>query len=71
VRPATDFLRGFSHFVVGDDWPTFFGVVAALTATAVLAAVDIAAWWLMPVAIIVLLRWSLLRRTRVISHGKP
>lgn len=61
------FARGAFEFVVGDDWPTALGVVLSLAATALIAAFDVAAWWLMPVAVLVLLRWSLLRRARSLA----
>lgn len=56
------------EFVVGDDWRTALGVVASLAATALLAATDIAAWWIVPLVALVLLRWSLLRRARGLSR---
>ncbi|HEY2570897.1 MAG TPA: hypothetical protein VGI27_05465 [Solirubrobacteraceae bacterium] len=61
---ALDFVRGAWEFVVGDDWPTALGVVLSLAATALIATSDIPAWWLMPLAALLLLRWSLLRRAR-------
>jgi hypothetical protein len=62
------FLRGAFEFVVGDDWPTAVGVVLALAVTALLATSDLAAWWLMPLASLALLRWSLLRRARSLAR---
>jgi hypothetical protein len=51
-------------FVVGDDWRTAIGVVAALVLTALVAhRTSLAAWWIMPVAVAVLLAISL-RRAR-------
>lgn len=62
------YLRGFVlfwyDFIVGDDWRVAVGVIAALAATAGLAAVDIPAWWLPPVAALGLLSLSLWRATR-------
>jgi hypothetical protein len=52
-------------FVIGDDWQVAAFVVAALAATALLvhqAAVN--AWWLVPVAVVAALGWSLHRATR-------
>ncbi|MBV9006614.1 MAG: hypothetical protein JOZ98_10615 [Solirubrobacterales bacterium] len=51
-------------FIVGDDWVTALGVVAALGVTAVVAATGAAAWWVMPVAVIALLLLSLRRAAR-------
>lgn len=66
------FLRAVWDFLIGDDWRTSLGVVLALAVTAVIAASGVSAWWVMPLATIVLLRWSLLRRARVLSsRTKP
>jgi hypothetical protein len=55
------------EFVVGDDWRTAIGVVVALGLTAILAAVGISAWWVMPLAILGLLALSIRRAARDIS----
>lgn len=52
---------GVWEFVVGDDWRTALGIVVSLSAVAALAAVGIAAWWLMPPAVLLLLALSLRR----------
>ncbi len=57
-------LRGVWEFIVGDDWLTAAGVVAALAITALVAGAGIAAWWVMPVAVAALLTLSLRRATR-------
>jgi hypothetical protein len=57
-------ILGAWHFVVGDDWRSAVGVVVALAATALVAAVDIAAWWVMPLAVWILLALSLRRAVR-------
>ena len=48
-------------FVVGDDWVAAVGVVIAIGATAGLAGIGVAAWWVMPVAVVGLLGGSLYR----------
>ena len=55
------FGRFWWDFVVGDDWLVAVLVAAAIGATAVLAAAGVAAWWLLPVAVPVVL-WLSLRR---------
>lgn len=45
------FLRFWYDFIVGDDWTIAAGVVAALAVTYVLAHNHVAAWWLLPVAV--------------------
>ena len=51
-------------FIVGDDWRIAAGVVLALAATAGLAAAGLAAWWLLPLVVTLLLVLSLRRATR-------
>jgi hypothetical protein len=58
---ARGLLLAAWDFVVGDDWRTAIGVVLALTLTALLAATGIAAWWVMPPAVLGLLALSVLR----------
>jgi hypothetical protein len=62
-------LRAFGafwyDFVVGDDWRVAFGVVVALVITFVLSeTTSIATWWVVPVAVAVLLPYSLWRVVR-------
>jgi hypothetical protein len=52
------------EFVVGDDWRTAVGVVAALGLTALVAQTGSAAWWVMPIAVLALLALSLRRAAR-------
>jgi len=58
------FLAGVWEFVVGDDWRTALGVVVALAVTAGLAEAGVAAWWVMPPAVIGLLALSIRRAGR-------
>ncbi len=51
-------------FVVGDDWRTAIGVTFALGLTALIAAAGVAAWWVMPLSVLVLLVLSLRRAAR-------
>ena len=55
---------GAWDFVVGDDWLTALGVVAALAVTAVIAGTGASAWWIMPLAVVALLAHSLRRALR-------
>jgi hypothetical protein len=57
----TSFIAGVWEFVVGDDWRTAAGVVVALAVTALLASAGVAAWWVMPLAVLGLLALSLRR----------
>jgi hypothetical protein len=51
------------EFVIGDDWITAVGVAVALGVTA-LVAEESAAWFVMPVAVVVLLSQSVWRAAR-------
>lgn len=64
MRYIKNFGIFWYDFVVGDDWSVAVGVVLALVITALLAHQDVAAWWLMPLAVIVILGASLWRVTR-------
>jgi hypothetical protein len=50
------FGRFWWDFVVGDDWVAAAGVIAGLALTAALAA-----WWVLPIAVAIVLTMSLLR----------
>ena len=58
------FGRFWWDFVVGDDWRIAAGVAIALGATAAIAATDEPAWWLLPLAVVLLLYASLRRAAR-------
>jgi hypothetical protein len=64
MRYVVAFLRFWYDFIIGDDWLVAAGIVVAIALTALLADHEIAAWWLMPLAVIVLLAGSLLRAVR-------
>ena len=61
-------VLGVWEFVVGDDWRAAVGVAAALGLTALVATTDIAAWWIMPLAVLVILALSLRRAARDVSR---
>ena len=58
------FVRFWYDFIIGDDWFVAAGIAVAIALTALIAHDDIAAWWLMPVAVIALLAASLVRAVR-------
>ena len=58
VRAFAAFLY---DFVVGDDPWVAVLVVVGLGATAALAGLGWAAWWLLPIVVLSALTWSLLR----------
>jgi hypothetical protein len=64
VRRLEGFLRFLWDFVVGDDWRIAAGVVVALGVTALVANTSVAAWWILPVAVILLLGVSVWHAAR-------
>ena len=64
MRYARSFAAFWWDFIVGDDWRVAAGVVIALGLTAALTDHGWSAWWLLPLAVAVLLGRSLQRATR-------
>ena len=58
------FARFWYAFIFGDDWLIAAGVAAAIGVTAALADGGVAAWWVMPIAVIALLVGSVRRGSR-------
>jgi hypothetical protein len=61
MKYVVSFGRFWWDFVVGDDWRVAAIVVVAIGVTAAVAASGIAAWWVMPLAVILVLAVSLHR----------
>jgi hypothetical protein len=64
VSALGSILRGTLEFVVGDDWRMALGIVIALAVTALVATSALAAWWVLPLAVLALLGDSLRRAAR-------
>jgi hypothetical protein len=64
MKYLAGFFRFWWDFIVGDDWRVAATVVAGIALTAVIADTGVAAWWVMPVAVVVALAASLRRATR-------
>jgi hypothetical protein len=58
------FLAFWYDFIVGDDWRVAAGVVLALALTAGLAHSGVNAWWVLPLAVVLLLGYSVRRAAR-------
>ena len=65
MRTLTQRLRAFGafwyDFVVGDDWRVAVVVIAALAVTFGVSKSSVPAWWIMPVAVALILPASLWR----------
>ena len=64
MRYLRSFGRFWWDFIVGDDWRIAAGIAAALGLTRLLTAEGANAWWLLPVAVAVLLAASVWRAVR-------
>ena len=64
MRYVVAFGRFWWDFIVGDDWRVAAGLAVAFAGTWVLAHHELAAWWLLPLAVAFLLVGSVLRGTR-------
>jgi hypothetical protein len=59
MKYIVGFGRFWWNFIVGDDWVAAAGVIAGLALTAALAA-----WWVLPIAVAIVLTMSVLRAAR-------
>jgi hypothetical protein len=58
MRRVEAFLLFLWDFVIGDDWRIAAGVVVALGVTALVAGTSVSAWWILPIAVALLLAVS-------------
>jgi hypothetical protein len=63
------FLLFWYDFIVGDDWVIAIGVVVSLFAVDLLARSGVDAWWLLPIAVVIVLALSLRREITRKSRG--
>jgi len=64
VKYVVAFGRFWWNFIIGDDWRVAVGLAVAFGLTWVLAHHGIAAWWVLPLAAVVLLVASVAREAR-------
>ena len=64
MKYLRSFARFWWDFIVGDDWRVAAGLALALGLTSLLTHNGVNAWWLLPLAVAVLLAGSLWRETR-------
>ena len=58
------FLAFWYDFVIGDDWRAAAAVVAALVLTFLVSRTGVTAWWILPVAVVLILPLTLWRAAR-------
>ena len=56
-------------FLIGDDWRVAVGVVLALAVTAAVSHTTVPAWWIVPVAVALLLPVTVWRAVRAAGDG--
>ena len=56
------FGRFWWNFIVGDDWTVAAGVAVAIGLVAILVDHDVNAWWLLPLAVVLLTGISVWRQ---------
>ena len=64
MKYIVGFFKFWYDFIVGDDWRVAIGVAAALGLSAVAAHNGIPAWWVLPLATLLILVASLLHAVR-------
>ena len=62
MRYVVAFGRFWWNFIVGDDWTVAAGVAVAIGLVAILVDHDVNAWWLLPVAVVLLTGISVWRQ---------
>jgi len=62
MKYVVAFGRFWWNFIVGDDWTVAAGVALAIGLVAILVDHDVNAWWLLPVAVVLLTGISVWRQ---------
>ena len=62
MKYVVAFGRFWWNFIVGDDWTVAAGVAVAIGLVAILVDHDVNAWWLLPVAVVLLTGISVWRQ---------
>jgi hypothetical protein len=62
MKYVVAFGRFWWNFIVGDDWTVAAGVAVAIGLVAILVDHDVNAWWLLPLAVVLLTGISVWRQ---------
>ena len=62
MKYVVAFGRFWWNFIVGDDWTVAAGVAVAIGLVAILVDHDVNAWWLLPLAVVLLTGVSVWRQ---------
>jgi hypothetical protein len=62
MKYVVAFGRFWWNFIVGDDWTVAAGVAVAIGRVAILVDHDVNAWWLLPLAVVLLTGISVWRQ---------
>jgi membrane protease YdiL (CAAX protease family) len=68
MRRLTQFGKFWYDFIIGDDWRIAVGVVITITGVYFAAHHGFNGWWLLPVAVVVLLTISVTHEMRRRLH---
>ena len=69
MRYVRGFARFWWDFIIGDDWRVAAGIAVALALTKLLTSHGTNAWWLLPVAVAVLLVATVWRGAKAAERG--
>jgi hypothetical protein len=64
MKYMTGFFKFWYDFIVGDDWRLAIGGAIGLGLSAIAVHAHVPAWWVLPLATLVILVASLLHATR-------
>jgi hypothetical protein len=64
IRRLRSVIAFVYDLVIGDDWRMALGLIVAVAVTVALSRTSFPSWWVLPLAILALLPFSVLRTAR-------